>query len=275
MKPNAPLPHVLKVVAALMKAGREQDAARILIRDLRRSSTPREADISKWLVRTIGAKPATRLLHTLAHYPCFYCEHGLEECNLCGWQSQTGEKRGCCEHCLDLLYARCDFCDGSGWITYNAIPQDLWPAVVVVRTNAALKRLTDLMKNRLPAVTPTEPTQARELLEREQLVLNRLAGIFENAVDATRKYPARNSPTFKPVAAKVLNTSTTAWEKIQARMRQTLLLLAVAIRSEAGLGATAKAQAIMEARADFYTMLAESRAFEGTSLSHPFLPSRP
>lgn len=273
VKPNAQTAHVLKVVAALLKAGREQEAARVLIRDLRRTTASREADPGKWLVRAIGAKPAIKLLHALAHYPCFYCKTGLDECTLCGMQHPNTARRGCCEHCLDLLFVRCDFCDGSGWITYNVIPRDLWPAVIFARTQAALKELAALLKTPLPEAAFTRPTSVRKHLERQLLMLNRLAGILENAVDAVKKYRPSNGITFKPLAVGVVVKSRAAWDRIHRRMRKLLLLLAEALRGEAADAETSQARAIMMDRAEFYVMLSKSRAFAGTSLCHPFLPT--
>jgi len=274
MKANAQTTHVLRAIAALLKAGRDQDAARILIRDLRRTAAPRDADLGGWLIQAIGAKPAKRLIHALAHYPCFYCKNGLEECSLCGMRSPASNRRVCCEHCLDLLHVRCDFCDGSGWITYNAIPRGLWPAIILARAQTALSGLAALPSVSARQAKSAAPRPVRKRLEKELLALNRLAGILENAVDAVKKYKAANGAPFKPLATAVVVKSRAAWYQIRCRMREILLLLADTLRREADKAQTAKAGEIMRDRAAFYVTLSKSPAFSGTSLCHPFLPSK-
>lgn len=274
MRPKTHTTHALKVAVSHLKAGRAQEAARVLIHDLQYTAVPPQVDLGKWLVRSIGEKPAVKLIQALAYYPCFYCKNGLEDCGLCGSRRTNAAGRSCCEHCLDLLKVRCDFCGGSGWITYHDLPSGLWPAVILVRTRAALSEFSTLAKHGLPATASAAPSSARRLLERQLLILNRLAGILENTADATKKYTAQNGPAFKPVAARVLNTVAAAWEKMQTRLRNTLLLLGDTLRREAIHAETKKARAIMIDRADFYRMLAKSRAFEGTSLFRPLLPTR-
>lgn len=267
---NAQNVKVMAAIGALLKAGKQQDAARVLIRDLRRFPVSRKVDLAQRLVHSLGKQPTAKLIHALAHYPCFYCRHGLEECGLCETQRRSTGARSCCEHCLDLLRVRCDFCDGSGWITYNVIPQQLWPAVILVRSQTALKELSKLLAKPLSDARSKEPRAAREHLEHELLNLNRLAGVFENATDAALK-GAKDSPRFEPLAARIVRQCAGAWKKIGLRMRKVLLMLAETVTREAGRAESEKARAIMLERARFYEALAESGRFAGTSLNHPFI----
>ncbi len=254
----------MQAVAAALKAGKQNDAVRLLLDALQHHVPPTMANLSAWLVQQLGTRPAAKMLKALAHYPCFYCKNGLAKCDMC-----QGKPHRSCNHCLDLKLTRCDFCDGAGWVTYNVAPMSLWLPMIVERSGVGAAQLKKLLDKPLPAASPKTAAATRAKVEKELLLLNRLAGIFENAQNAAQKLRPRG-PKEKSQIAVIIKRSRKAWSLIEPRMRQTLKRLAEAMTHEVA-GAAPADQKRLKARIEICKSIADSEDFDQSSLWHPFL----
>ncbi len=260
---------VLAAVLRALKARRDQEAVRLLVDGLTPGVAPIGADLTPWLGKTIGREATARLVRVLAFYPCFYCKQGLQTCGDCQGRGKSsfGEV---CESCVGLGKSRCDFCDAAGWATYNFVPCGLRLAVILQRVPAAVKELETRLARPLPKASPTKDDRLPKALSQELLAINRLAGIFENAVDAARRL-VRSHPETTKVAAKILKTCQLAWRKIEPRMRETLHAMGESLSGRSERAARGEAATASRDRASYYVRLARSNGFSGTCLSHPFL----
>ena len=256
---------VAKVREALVNK-RHEDAVSILVDGLARSAVRQNGDLTPWLSREFGAAGARKLLQTLTHFPCFYCKRGLTKCTACTGRGHVAGDWPC-DTCLALGYSRCDFCDGSGWVTYNFIPMGLRLSVIIARVQAAASELKVLLQQPEP---PAMGGSAKEVAS-QLLALNRLAGIFENALDATRAF--RNSGAAgKQVVHKIRKTCLISWKKLAPRIRACLKSLHAAAARQAASGPESK-RIYAERKADLYEKLANAKrlAGTGTAIDHPFL----
>lgn len=252
---------VAKVRLALGKK-RDSDAAALLVEGLSHSVVKKNADLTPWLRSQFDAGGAKRLLTALTHFPCFYCKRGLLKCPSCGGRGRASGDWPC-EPCVALGMARCDFCDGSGWATYNFVPVGLRLSVIISRVQAASSELKVQLRQRSPATTSGKTVA----VARQLLALNRLAGIFENALDATRAF--RKGGTNKQIVINIRKACIAGWKKIAPRLRECLVRLQRASVQEA-----AGAKGLYPQRkTDFYERLATSRHFmkTNTCIDHPFL----
>ncbi len=257
-------------VCRALEANRPHDAVRLVVTGAEKRILPSGAELLKLLQRLAGARRAKLLIKAFAYYPCMGCKDGLESCERCKDRARAAWRKMACEHCLDFGMTRCDFCDGAGWVTYNFIPAGLRASVIAERMNTALKAMEAQLKKKTPRVTAANAKKLGSLLEQRILALNRLAGILENALTASKSRTA-GGPQAGTFAKKVIRVASQTWPRLEKRMREQLLKLAEVLRLEATRASTGGAREIMQDRAKFYELLSRSRGFAGTSLEHPFL----
>lgn len=257
-------PFVARVREALGKK-RNDDAVTILVDGISRSAVRRNGDLTPWLSKQFGTTGAKKLLQALTHFPCFYCKRGLTRCTACGGRGHAAGEWPC-DTCLALGYRRCDFCDGSGWVTYNFIPMGLRLSVIIARVQTAASELKALLQQPDPAAKGGSAKDAASQL----LALNRLAGIFENALDATRAF--KNSAAGKQVALKIRKSCVVSWKRLTPRILACLKALQADAARQAASGPESKRK-YAERKAGLYEKLATAKRFAstGTALDHPFL----
>ena len=213
------------------------------------------------------------MIKAFAIHPCPGCKKGLEYCESCKERQRASWRKSACERCLDFGVTRCDFCDGAGWVTYNFIPEGLRMAVIVERTNTALKEIDAILRQDFPGPTPANSKKLGQILEHQILSMNRLAGVLENALTASKSRLSADPGTEK-LAKKVIKICLHTWRRLEQRIRELLLNLAEVLRFQAARSSTGAARELMLDRAKFYTMLSRSKGFPGTSLEHPFLSEK-
>lgn len=146
-------------------------------------------------------------------------------------------------------------------------------AVVLERTNTALKEIDAILKQDVPSPTPPNSKKIGQMLEHQILSLNRLAGVLENALIASKSRLAAD-PAAEKLANKVIKACIHSWRRLEQRLRERLLQLAEVLRFQAAHASTGAARELMKERAEFYVSLSRSVGFPGTSLEHPFLGGR-
>lgn len=263
-------PEFIAGVHKALGKGRETDAVSLLVEGLSHAVVKKNSDLTTWLSSEFGLAGANKLIKALAHYPCFYCKHGLIKCGACvGRGPVTGDWP--CEVCLASGAARCDFCDGSGWVTYNFVPVGLRLPVIISRVQTAVAELRALMKKPGPLTINGRPEAVAKAVTSHLLALNRLAGIFENALDATRAF--RNaSGKRKDLVAKIRQSCIMSWKKLSPRMIACVRALHRATAKQAAAAGKSQKKTL-ERKTDLYERIASSKrlAKTGTGIDHPFL----
>ncbi|MBE7506825.1 MAG: hypothetical protein HS101_11135 [Planctomycetia bacterium] len=260
---------VAKVRLALGKK-RDSDAAALLVEGLSQSVVKKNTDLTPWLRSQFGAAGAKQLLKALAHFPCFYCKRGLLKCPSCGGRGRASGDWPC-EPCVALGMARCDFCDGSGWATYNFVPVGLRLSVIIARVQAGSAELKVLLKKPPATASRGRPGEVAKAVSSQLLALNRLAGIFENALDATRAF-RKGSTANKQIIQRIRKTCIAGWKKIAPRLRDCLAGLQRAAADEVAASNGAQKK-YAQRKMDFYERLATAKHFmkSNTGIDHPFL----
>lgn len=256
----------LRAIAAALKSEKNSDAVRLLIDALQHRHIPqKQPNLAGWLAKNLGMRPAGHLFKALAQYPCFYCENGLSACDAC-------EPRGAtpCGNCLNIRQTRCDFCDGAGWVTYNVVPKTLWLPMLVERTTLGAIQLKKQLAASIPEPTAQNAAALTEEIQQELLLMNRLAGIFENALTASQKLKP-SSPKEKAAIAAIMKRSIKAWRLIEPRMRVILKTLGETLRLQAEASERPAAARRLSAAAANCEAAAADRDFEQSALLHPFL----
>lgn len=249
-------------VLRAIEAGRSAEAVHQFVQALSHDTNFKRIDLPPLLTRALGRAQTDALIEAFAEHPCMVCKRGLLLCEEC---DGTGAFRGgrVCDKCIGLGAANCDFCGGSGWITYNYVPNGLQAAVVLARCKLALTETQELLDAPLPGADGA----TRKQLAQHLLRLNRMLGAFNDALGVAR-HPPDTGPASDTVLKRVETVSWNAARKLDRRVRQVLLLLEEQARRA---GARGTDDGLGERRADYYHRLAQSPDFIGTSLHHVYL----
>lgn len=269
MQIDGSLRSLLQSVSKALQAGRPSDAVHLFVKALAHDRSFHQGDRPIQLAKALGKMRFLALVRAFADHPCMACENGVHECDACNGRGAFDDWR-ICDSCVGIGTSDCEFCAGSGWITYNYVPDSLRPAVAVVRSKRTLTEARRLLATPLPGNAARDPAVARRALVQRLLQLNRLMGAVNNALDA-----ARDATKTGRSAEHALRGVEAACLKLAIRLdraaRQVLLGLKESWRLEATRTGTAEKRRLCERRVAYYASLVRSRHFRGTSLFHPVL----
>ncbi|HOV77739.1 MAG TPA: hypothetical protein PLS24_06905 [Sedimentisphaerales bacterium] len=264
----------MKAVVAELDRGRGVEAVRLFGDALDHGVAPPDVDLVRWLIKAIGKRHASRLIVAYAHHPCFYCKKGLETCEACKGRGHW-EHNTLCETCVTTGVARCDFCDGAGLLTYSAMPPSLRLPAAIERVKLATKGLEAILQRPAPRPSQSQPHECLKSCAKRLTDINRLMGMFENAL-VLAKAIGESSPRSRPIVARILRACLSGAPRGLQRIRENLKCMAACARykvEDASLAPavrrTAKRRVVL-----LESLLKPSSTFAGTSLEHSFLYQR-
>jgi len=225
----------------------------------------RNEDLAVWLAKSIGKQRTELLVHFYARYPCMGCKKGLLKCEHCDSRGVLSDGE-VCERCLGLRAMNCDFCAGSGWITYSFVPPGLVAAVLLERIRLVLAEAKDRLA--IPSESEDGPPADRaKSLAGQLLQFNRLLGVMDNGLAVVSSPPP---PTRKHgnLLEKVRTASLHGADKVVRRVRGDLMQLAEVWTAKAVRGNN---RPTAKRLAKFYHGLAASEDFSGTGLYHVYI----
>jgi hypothetical protein len=267
---DARVARVLRDVKSELDRGRGTKAAKLYLDAQAHDLLPTGADLPAWLARTLGKAATAKLVEAFAHFPCFYCKNGIAPCEKCEGHGQIGGGV-ICEVCLGLKAARCEFCDGSGWVAMNLVPEGLRPLVLRERMDWACRQIDALLKRAVPQASRNEAAAIAKRCARLVLDLNRNIGILENGVVAAKSSSSTNKRS-QGGGARIVRTSCQAAAKAELRIRELIRQMGRTFRLQAEQAdeSVSRPKHLRQA-AEFYDSLAASKTLAGTCLEHPFL----
>lgn len=267
-----PVQKFARRLKACLKRGRSNEAVRLFMDGVAHELLPDRPDLARWLMKVVGRTETLRLAKAFALKECFYCKSGLDRCDACDGRGYHRDQT-VCERCVGVGVAACDFCTGSGWVTYNYVPTGLRLLVILQRAKAATGKADVLLRKPIPSVSARSSRETGRALAKELVVLNRLMGVFENALAVVEKLALRGSQT-GPGMVKLVRACLRTARKLQIRTRHVLRGLADFARMESTRAAKSASRAVAARRARFYDGLVASESFLGTGLYHPHLEAR-
>lgn len=257
-------------VLAALKQGRHADATRRFKEAQACHVVPEDSQLEDWLGHHLGKQATAQLAKAFALTPCFYCEKGRESCPECDGR---GHHAGAtiCEACLGIGVTRCDFCDGSAWVTINWVPSVFWTPVLTIRAKSAVERLKALVDQPRPEPSRRNAETVLKKCSSALLAANSLIGILENTVTAARKLRERG-PEQNGRLSKLVGSCVRASMRANEFVRETLQRMAVAARFAAeAAGSESEEARLATTKAERYESLARSEDYADTFLEHPFL----
>lgn len=263
----------MRAVVAELDRGRGVEAVRLFGDALDHGVAPPDADLVRWLIKAIGKRDASRLIIAYAHHPCFYCKKGLEPCEACKGRGHWGDTL--CETCVTTGVARCDFCDGAGLVTYNAMPSSLRLPAAIERVKLATKGLQTILQRPAPRPSQSQPHECLKSCAKRLTDVNRLMGMFENAL-VLAKTVGETSPRSRPTVAKILRVCLRCAPQGLQRILEIIQCMAACacymaqdMRLAPAARGTAKRRGVL-----LESLLKPSSTFAGTALEHSFLYQR-
>lgn len=238
-----------------LSAGEPLAAMHTFDRLLATQPIPDGAELTDWLVASVGREGLCSLALAYATAPCPNCAHGRRTCSACNLTGRDQHGR-ICRSCIGTRREGCRICHGDGLASYGKCPGDLRPLVLSYRLCIAASKATVLVPKKgvlLPELTV--PACLRRITR-----LNKLAGVLENAAVELAGQQARGmiSPTRLQRAKHRFSTIHRALEAgIREMLNRTAEL--------ASMGTGDQDQDVL-----FYHWLADSQKFTGTALQHDF-----
>ncbi|MBN2446988.1 MAG: hypothetical protein JXO22_09695 [Phycisphaerae bacterium] len=261
---------VMQGVLAKLERGRSTQAVKLFRNAQDHDLFPTGSGLHRWLNKSIGKEATAKLIDAFVRFPCFYCKHGLESCEVCDGRG-TISGAILCEACAGLGVARCGFCDGSGWVTNNIVPPGLRVVVLAERVSRARKHLEVTLSKPISKGMPSDPVQAAKRCAKQILHVNRQLGVFENTIVTTRKV-VESHPRSKEKLAKIIGVccrGTLAGQERVRELAQRMSDYSKEIAESVNVDETIRERAASGAA--YYESLAKSATFAGTSLDHPYL----
>jgi hypothetical protein len=257
-------------VLAALKRGRHAEATRHFKEAQACHVVPEDSQLEDWLGKHLGKRATAQLAKAFALTPCFYCKKGRESCHEC---TGRGHHAGTmmCDACLGIGVTRCDFCDGSAWVTINWVPSVFSIPVLTIRAKSAAERLKALFDQPMPESSRRNRKAALKKCSGALLVVNSLIGVLENTVTAARQV-GEQSPGLNDRLSKLVGSCVRASVKADRFVRDMLQRMAVAARfSVEAAGPESEDGKLAINRAERYELLSVSEDYAGTFLEHPFL----
>lgn len=268
---NSEVSPLVEKMMALLKNGRIVEAAKLFLKGQADGIFPPDHNLPEKLVQTIGAKTTNRIIVAFAHYPCPFCKKGRAECPDCKGRGHISHEM-ICERCLGLGVVRCDFCDGSGWMAMQDVPEGFRIAVFTMRAQTALKRLDLIFTEPLPGPSKDSPFTALKKSARLLIKVDRYMGVLENVLMMAEKLRI-SEPRFKNKIGRITQLCVGAAAKGKKYVREIIDCMAVSARLE--MEVTKKGSSkynLAKKRMEFYrSLLGESDIFASLSDQHPFL----
>jgi len=269
MASEDPTAKIMQSVARALSAGRSKEAVHQFVQALSHDTTLKRVDLPPLLAQTLGKSKLDALIQAFAKHPCMVCRRGLLICDDCEGRGYFRDGR-ICDACLGLGTTNCDFCAGSGWITYKYVPAGLQEMVLLARSKLALAEARALLAAPLPGGGKTGGEANRKTLAQRLLQANRLMGAFDNAVGIARSLAeagAGSATTFENVES----ACSSAASRLVRRIRKLLQLLSENAKVQAAQEKSPRQRRLNERRTQTYASLAKSTDFKGTSLFHVYL----
>lgn len=269
--PDGRLQRFLQDVTARLERLHETEAIGRLNRAGVSGRLPPDAKLLGWLARTIGAQATLRLITSYARQPCFYCRNGLEPCDSCDGHGYWSEG-GICVQCLGLGVARCDFCAGSGRVTYDAVPSALQAAVAVHRTKEALACVRHQLAQPVPSVSDAEPIRALRESGKALCEVDKALGLIENALLLDRALPGPGLQS-RAELERIVRSGVRCAAAGRSRIHELVRTMAVSARLLGESSALEpRRRGIAARQAMFYqSLLGHADALSGTGFERPFL----
>ena len=259
--------HLLQRVVKKLEKNDMPRAVQLFLGGQARGLIPKGPALPKWLTRAVGPKATNKLLKAFARHPCYFCRKGRVRCVECDGKGYR--ETGPCETCLGIGIARCEFCDGTGRVSIDAVPKCLRPIVIRKRAESAMRNLKTLLDRPAPEPSSDGPGGGVEPCAKLLLELNRNLGFLENAVVALGQSQEMRGVPRQENLFKACVRSAIATDK---RIRQTLQSMSVSARTQADTTEPDSPQSETALKkAYLYESLHKSKTYAGTSLEHPFL----
>lgn len=257
-------------VARLLHAlelDRADEAVRELLQALTANEIPASGDVVGWLARRIGKERTLQLVQAMVRFPCFGCRDGRQPCDAC---ESSGSIAGVpCDTCLGTRLERCDFCNGSGLMAINSVPDAFKLAIIRFRLEAAGKRIRHLLGEPLPGASQGEPAEAVKRARLLLLQVDRSIGVVENMLmvaEHLQDEEARRGlrPALAGAARIAMRGEERLCELVQV-MARAYLRRADRVQDE-----EAREHCLRAARY-YESLVSPERSLTGSGLTHPFL----
>ncbi|MGA2499480.1 MAG: hypothetical protein ABSH20_17200 [Tepidisphaeraceae bacterium] len=185
---------VLQSVADRLRAGRREEAARLFLEGMAHHILPDDQELLDAIQGLMGRDLTLALILAFADFRCFYCRQGFEECPHCVGTGSIPETDQPCERCLSLGHSPCDFCGGSGRVTYSFAPAGLRPAIASCRSKLAIGSLRKLDETAIAALARGGAAESRGRLVRLFLDYDRNLASLRDALDIAHSLRSRHPP---------------------------------------------------------------------------------
>jgi hypothetical protein len=255
---------------SLLDAGCGTESVHLFCRGAALGVYKDDASLRTWLRENIGQEATRQLITLFAVSPCPFCRRGLEPCADCEAHGHF-EYTEICESCLGLGVRRCDFCNGSGLNSIDAVPRGLRAPVGVERAGAAMHRIK-AMTGRL-ATDPAEINPRDSLKEQTALIL-RLTGLVGTLVNELGE--SGKIPIWTPKSPESVTRLVNEWpcvcrdaEKRICTAFQSMSATAQRMADDAVEGSNARSLAL--ARAEYFGRFTTPEELDRTDIDHPIL----
>jgi hypothetical protein len=268
---DSKIPPLVEKMIAHLKNGRFIKAAKLFLTAQTRGIFQGDHTLAKKLVQTIGKNATSRIIIAFAHYPCPFCKKGRTNCRDCKGRGHINHDM-ICEQCLGIGVVRCDFCDGSGWMAMEDIPEGLRITVFIRRAQTAIRRLKLIFAKPLPWPSKNSPLTALKKSARLLIKVDRYMGVLENALVIAERLRI-SEPQFKNRIGKITRLCVEAAAEGKKYVREIINCMAVSAQFE--MEVTKKGSPkhkLAKKRMEFYrNLLKQSDTFVSLSDQHPFL----
>ncbi|MGB8226923.1 MAG: hypothetical protein WCE45_08710 [Sedimentisphaerales bacterium] len=254
-----------------LQNGDFQSAANLFVEGQNEGIFPGDHTLASKLAKEIGKSATGKLVIAFSHYPCQFCTKGRTKCKDCNGHGHINHNI-VCEPCLGLGSVRCDFCNGSGWMAIEDIPDGLRSTVLIVRARSALTRIKSALVKPIPQLLENKPSTTLKECAQIVMYLDRYTGVLENIVVSSEKMDVPEGE-FKNKLNVSRQKCIEAAIQSRQRLRDILLRMAESARLEAEMADKELAtRNLAEKRIEFYGNMAKKQdGFAGLKDEHPFL----
>ena len=268
---NSDASTLVEKMIARLKKDKFIEAAKLFLTGQASGVFPPDHNLVEKLVETIGKNATNKLIVALAHYPCPFCKKGRSECRDCKGHGHIDYDM-ICERCLGIGVVRCDFCDGSGWMAMQDVPEGLRIEVFTTRAKTAVKRLKLIFTNPLPHLEKNKPLIALKKSAQLLVKIDRYMGVLENVLVLGDKFRT-SEPHLKNKIGRITQLCVESAAEGKKRVREIVNRMIVSARLEMKAAEKgSKEYNLAKKRVEFYRALLEkSDIFVNLSDQHPFL----